>query len=176
LGWIELFRQDITFLDSGQSHVNDEITASLRSVHAALADGHLNDASDWQEWHDYLVFREEQRAIGESMIDNDADPRRVHGYDQFLELHAKGPSRWHACLAGFFENIGKSHKDYRVTRIKMLFLAVAKLHSLTASRPFSKRLQKVVQDIAVELGFPSPLQVRKNKGNMVLGFFARLSQ
>jgi hypothetical protein len=161
LGWIELFRQDITFLDSGQMHKNVEITNCLGDVRAALADGHLNEAADWAKWRDYLIFREEQRAIGESMIDNAANPRRVKGYDRFLADNAERPSRWFMCLAGFFEDLETSNRDYRMIRIKRLLVALAQLLTLTSERSLSERVHKEVAKCANELDLPLPAAVMK---------------
>ena len=76
LGWTELYRRSVTFLDSGSSKANRRLELQVQKIRGDLADGHLNVAEDWLQWSDALVFREEQRAIGESMI---ADAPRGRG-------------------------------------------------------------------------------------------------
>lgn len=145
LAWIELFRQEVTFLDSGHSQTNSAISECLRKLRGALADGHLSEnLPDWKEWRDYLIFREEQRAVGESLINKEADPRRIEGYGYFLSDYAKQNSRWHICIAGFFEDLGQQEKDYRVVRCKLLVLALGELLILTNSQLITSRIREAV--------------------------------
>jgi hypothetical protein len=85
LGWVELYRQDTTYLeaDDGSGGRGDR---ALFAVRSDLADGQLKKARDWEAWHDVLVFREEQRAIGDSMIVTVGGARTVMGYGQFYDL------------------------------------------------------------------------------------------
>jgi hypothetical protein len=83
LGWVELYRQEVAFLDSGHHRTNVEFEQHVEAIRSCLADGHLIDADDWEEWTDSLIFREEQRAIGESMID--PIKHSVIGYGSFYE-------------------------------------------------------------------------------------------
>lgn len=83
LGWIELYRQEVAFLDSGHQRTNADFERHVEAIRSCLADGHLNDADDWLDWTDSLIFREEQRAIGEAMID--PVNRSVIGYGSFCE-------------------------------------------------------------------------------------------
>lgn len=177
LGWVELFRQDITFLDSGHSHRNDQITECLSSVRAALADGHLNQADDWGEWRDCLIFREEQRAIGESMIDPDAVPRRVLGFDRFLKEHVQASTRWHLCTTGFFEDFGATDRDFRVTRSKILLVALVRLHGLTSGSLLQARVREAAARYASELEQPELLPISVDKSLLARAkyFLAALS-
>jgi hypothetical protein len=83
-GWVELYRQDTTYLDSDDGSGGGRVDRAIYAVRSDLADGQLNKARDWEEWHDVLVFREEQRAIGESMIVTIWGARTVVGYAEIL--------------------------------------------------------------------------------------------
>ena len=122
LGWLELYRRDITFLDSGHHKTNQEFESLLRGIRSALADGHLNDAEDWQEWHDCLLFREEQRAIGEVMID--IQRNAVIGYgtfcDLFLSVEHTSAKKWISVAANFlgaFQGSCDRRKDFQRGRL-----------------------------------------------------------
>jgi hypothetical protein len=84
LGWIELYRQELTFLYSGLKGDDQRLDEAIKGFQGDLADGHLNDAKDFTAWVDRLIFREEQRAIGARMIRGD-DHRVVLGYENFRE-------------------------------------------------------------------------------------------
>ena len=90
LGWVELYRQEVAFLDSGHQRTNAEFEQHVEAIRSSLADGHLNDADDLLKWTDSLIFREEQRAIGESMID--PIKRTVIGYGSFYEKFIENSS------------------------------------------------------------------------------------
>jgi len=83
LGWVELYRQDVAFLDSGRQKTKADFEHHVNAMRSSLADGHLNNAEDWLDWTDSLIFREEQRAIGEFMLD--LNRRAVLGYGSFHE-------------------------------------------------------------------------------------------
>jgi hypothetical protein len=122
LGWLELYRQELTFLDTGQQQINDQLEKTLEKVRGDLADGQLNTASDWNTWSDRLIFREEQRAIGEAMIVGEA-PRSVMGYAAFYALFRSADSQddlwWLRAARGFFMD-QQSEKDFRRTRLEMM--------------------------------------------------------
>jgi len=121
LGWLELYRQDLTFLDTGRQSENRRLEEAIARLKGDLADGQLNQADDWQEWRDRLIFREEQRAIGEVMITN--GNRVVVGYGTFCMLFAKATSDeslWSLRVASnFFLNLEHA-KDFRRNRLEMM--------------------------------------------------------
>jgi len=82
-GWIELYRREVAFLDAGHDGKNVRLEACIHAVQGALADGQLNEHADWNQWTDRLIFREEQRAIGEAMIRGTGTDRHVLGYGAF---------------------------------------------------------------------------------------------
>src|SRR5215475_3509223 len=56
LGWLELYRQDLTFLDTGRRSENQRFEDALERFRSDLADGQLNEAENWAEWRDGLIF------------------------------------------------------------------------------------------------------------------------
>src|SRR5262245_16550496 len=57
LGWIELYRQEITFLHPGNKRRAKALEVAIGRVRSDLADGQINRAEDWQKWRDMLIFR-----------------------------------------------------------------------------------------------------------------------
>jgi hypothetical protein len=123
LGWLELYRQDLVFLDPGQQSKNRRFEEALARLRGDLADGHLNKANDWHIWRDRLIFREEQRAIGEAMITTVAGRRVVIGYGEFRKLFTHSDSDenlWPIQVAlKFFLDLEDS-KDFRQERLAMM--------------------------------------------------------
>ena len=60
-----MYRQELVFVDTEHSKTSQLLEPKLLKIREDLADGQLNDAPDWPEWADALLFREEQRAVGE---------------------------------------------------------------------------------------------------------------
>jgi hypothetical protein len=122
LGWLELYRQEVTFLDTGQQSVNKRLEEELEQIRSALADGQLNKAPDWKDWSDRLIFREEQRAIGEGMITG-IDPRVVMGYSAFRALFEQAGADeelWWIRVAYSFLLDLEDTKDYRRPRLEKM--------------------------------------------------------
>lgn len=124
LAWIELYRQEVTHLHPG----NNKHARSLESVVAHLrsdfADGQLNTATDWDQWKDTLVFREELRAIGESLIESRGSTRTVMGYGRYCECsEATTPNvvqRWAPVMFNFFLEFRADGRDFRLVRLQRL--------------------------------------------------------
>lgn len=121
LGWLELYRQDVTFLDMGKERINRQFRSEQRKLEGDLADGQLNRASDWRDWHDLLIFREEQRAIGDGMIGRTESVRSVIGYAAFCDLFDKAStdqSVWWLRVSRNFLLDLKAEKDFRRERLQ----------------------------------------------------------
>jgi len=82
-GWLELYRQDVVFLDSGHNRINNRLGDCLKMLRKDLSDGELNKTEDLAEWIDVLIYTEEQRAIGETMISANEKTKAVIGYKKF---------------------------------------------------------------------------------------------
>lgn len=76
LGWVEILRRQIQFLELGTQEDNRKVVNHLSAISAALnTDGFPNQL--------FRVFRGEQRAIGEIMIDASAEGGACIGYAEF---------------------------------------------------------------------------------------------
>jgi hypothetical protein len=125
-GWAELYRQQVAFLDSGQQKTNADFEEHMQRIRSSFADGNLNVAEDWSEWVDYLIFREEQRAIGEVLID--AQKPSVVGYgafcDHFVSDSSTQGNRWIGIALQFLADLRcvpvKGHRDFRRARCLLL--------------------------------------------------------
>jgi hypothetical protein len=125
-GWAELYRQQVAFLDSGQQKTNADFEEHMQRIRSSFADGNLNAAEDWFEWIDYLIFREEQRAIGEVLIDSQKPS--VVGYgifsDRFVSDSSTQSNRWIGIALQFLADMksvpGDGQRDFRRARCLLL--------------------------------------------------------
>ncbi|MGQ4516294.1 hypothetical protein [Streptomyces sp. DW26H14] len=69
LGWVEILRRDVQFLDLGSSVTNRSVMAQISKVGHALST--ISPQSNALR-----LFRAEQRAVGELMVHPDGEPRR----------------------------------------------------------------------------------------------------
>jgi hypothetical protein len=133
LGWLELYRQDITYLHSLTNKHSRELDRAIELIRGDLADGHLNNAKNWSDWRDTLVFREELRAIGESIIECRGPIRTVMGYARFAELFDAADfsptQRWAKVLLNFLLDL-KVQQDFRKTRLMRLAVHLVRLMEL----------------------------------------------
>jgi len=87
LGWTELIRQEIQFLDLGE----DDETRKLRT----LQDGMYTQLrTDKVFGKGFRLFAGEQRAVGELMIDRGGETTRCIGYAKFLKDKNQDLDRW----------------------------------------------------------------------------------
>ncbi|MGW1129524.1 hypothetical protein [Streptomyces sp. NPDC002526] len=78
LGWVEILRRDIQFLDLGRSRVNAQVMKQISRIGSSLA--RIDTVSN-----ELRLFGAQQRAIGELMVHPDGEPgrRRCLGYAEF---------------------------------------------------------------------------------------------
>jgi hypothetical protein len=92
LGWVEIFRTDLQFLDLGDSKTNRRIMFLITTISETLS------ATTTSETECFRIFRADQRAIGEIMIAPDSNPGELRslGYAAFDSLLAAGgtPAGW----------------------------------------------------------------------------------
>jgi hypothetical protein len=125
-GWVELYRQQVAFLDSGQQKTNSDFERHIQVLRSSFADGNLNQANDWQDWNDYLIFREEQRAIGEILLEHDRPS--VIGYgdfnDRLLSPTPDQENRWITIALHFlmdFRSVPEEgNRDFRKARCLLI--------------------------------------------------------
>ncbi|MFE7268620.1 hypothetical protein ACFU9B_42770 [Streptomyces sp. NPDC057592] len=96
LGWVEILRRDILFLDLGRNRVNTQVMRQISRIGSSLA--RIDPVSN-----ELRLFRVQQRAIGELTVHPDAEPgqRRCLGYAEFCAkldhdnvLPSGSPSCW----------------------------------------------------------------------------------
>lgn len=135
LGWIELYRQDTTFLEANEGEPIRRVDKAIRAISADLADSDLNTAEDSSTWHDQVLFREEQRAVGESIIISSDGLRSVMGYAQFRSLYPddvlSDQAKWIRAAATCILD-PRSKKDFRQTRMQRLIVHLVDLAEVTA--------------------------------------------
>lgn len=78
LGWVEILRRDIQFLELGRSRVNAQVMTQISRIGASLS--RIDTESN-----ELRLFRAQQRAVGELMVHPDSEPgrRRCLGYAEF---------------------------------------------------------------------------------------------
>lgn len=134
LGWLELYRQELTFQQGSDGQRSKRLDDIIGQIRSDLADGQINEAPDWHIWRDTLIFREELRGIGESLIETRGTTRTVMGYGRFLELlEAETPSmtkHWAGVVTNFFIDVGYEQKDFRQTRLERLTTHLGELVEL----------------------------------------------
>src|SRR6266496_797137 len=133
-GWIELYRREVVFLNAGHDRKNKRLEACLHDVQSDLADGSWNGRDDWDEWSDRLIFREEQRAIGEAMIHGNGAERSIIGYGGFCAAIWGGDAAFASAIrpALMFVTDTADERDFRKLRFRELALhliaLIAELH------------------------------------------------
>jgi hypothetical protein len=98
----------------------------MQRLRSSFADGNLNAADDWPDWNDYLIFREEQRAIGETLIDT--EKKSVVGYgdfrDRLLSEEPDQSNRWIGIALLFLADLESvprdGNRDFRRARCLLI--------------------------------------------------------
>ncbi len=152
LGWLELYRQELTFYDATENCHTSRVDETLSAIRSDFADGHLNDAADWYYWRDTLVFREELRAVGESMIENTGSNRSIVGYGRFVELinsdSANATKSWSQVVLNFVVDLEEGGKDFRKVRLERVLLHILDLIQLIDRRGLGERLEGARKKVA----------------------------
>jgi hypothetical protein len=87
-GWSEILRQEIQFLAFSDSARTREVNERQRRIVL------LFQSDDPKLGRPFLIWRGEQHAIGEGMLDYDHGPVRCIGYATFLERRQEMLQRW----------------------------------------------------------------------------------
>ena len=144
LGWIELYRQELVFLDSGRAEHTRALEKCIDSIRGDFADGQLNTADNWEEWTDNPIAREELRAIGEVMLVRSADGSGIMGYAQFceqLETREKTSfQRWVATTNNLLLDLEDDGADFRKVRSQRLVGHLLDLLELLDDKPLGDHL------------------------------------
>ena len=140
LYWLEHYREDIVFLDSGQTERNRQLELCLDEIRDDLAGGRINNRTDWQSWKDVLIFKEEQRAIGAQMTNAKGNLIDYATFMNILENKENlEKNRWIYRAVEFFLELTSS-KDFRVVRMKMLVVHLTQLMALLGERPLDTHI------------------------------------
>lgn len=155
LAWLELYRQNLTFLRHCGNGRACELDVAVDLIRQDLADGQINTADDWDGWRDSLVFREEMRAIGESMIEVRGSSRTVMGYGQYCECldasASNATQRWSAVVLNFLLDLESHGRDFRHIRLKRLLVHLVDLASLMDSTSVQPHLREASRRLRAEL-------------------------
>ena len=155
LGWLELYRQDLVFLNARGSKKNTALQKLLNEIREDFAAGTLNCAKDWDCWSDALIFREDQRAVGEAMITSVNGIRTVMGYGAFvtmLEDTTSVGNRWLRVVTNFLIDPGKE-KDFRLVRYQRLIIHLVDLVRALDERRLPEALGAAAGRYLKEEGF-----------------------
>ncbi|MFG2895047.1 hypothetical protein [Streptomyces sp. NPDC048248] len=126
-GWAEILRRDIQYLDLGSGERTRQLSTRLDTVSHAFAN------TDWYARTSILrLFRDEQRAIGECLVDTaaaeDALGQRCLGYVQFVERLENDAlfSRWFARLGREIDSLSSpsAQRLDRLIRVQHELVAV----------------------------------------------------
>jgi hypothetical protein len=153
LGWLEIYRQEVVFLNPGRSKDSKLLQDQVERIRMVFAEGRLNAAPDFDQWLDGVIFREELRAIGECMIIQDQKERQVIGYGKFCSLFdaEESPQReWAEQILQLFLRPRPS-KDFRLKRIRLLLLSLIELIRLMDSTQISADLQESADGLRLQI-------------------------
>lgn len=183
LGWLELYRQETTYLrplnvkntrllEEAIDHIRSDLADRTPGTsakwntwvdrfHSTLEKNHPDNLPDWATWTDVAIYREEIRAIGESMIEVDDDKRSVMGYARFSEIFESGePSstyRWSKVVSNLLLDLGASPKDFRNFRIQLFAIDLVDLMKVLGSEPVDERLLDRRDALSSHLSSPTAL-------------------
>jgi hypothetical protein len=83
LGWMEILRLNQQYLDLGEQQATRRMNECLAGVGRTLSTDSILGPSGQPAG--FMIWRQEQRAIGELMIDRSAEPAQCIGYATFTE-------------------------------------------------------------------------------------------
>jgi len=84
--WVEIIRRDRLFLEFREPEATRIVSDLVADARDTFADDRFGP--------DFMLWREEQRAIGERMIDRHGETANCVGYATFVEQYAKDYARW----------------------------------------------------------------------------------
>jgi hypothetical protein len=100
-GWSEILRREIQFLSFSDSAVTRTVAECQRRI------VELFQSDDPDLGLPFLIWRGEQRAIGERMIERDGDQAQCVGYASFLERQEPEFRRWFDRLRADIDALGR---------------------------------------------------------------------
>lgn len=149
LGWMELYRNDPSFLN-GPSEERKKIESCFKEIRAALGDDFVKEKKDYKEGCiDGFILEDDQRAIGEQMF-SEKQTGTVVGYAAFCERLFRLPKRhkpvgsyrfshnhWVWNATRFIVELGSgehSRHDFRKDRVEKLIKQLGRLLDILGPR------------------------------------------
>lgn len=111
-GWNEIIRREILYLEFAE----DDETAEVGTILSRIASVFADDSYGRQ----FMIWRVEQRGIGERMIHTDEDRTGCRGYGSFLDT-AEETDTWFDPLRRDLENLDESGRR-RLTALQHLLV------------------------------------------------------
>ncbi len=152
LGWVEVLRREIQFLDLGDELANREWVGALEDVRDIMARDTLDPA--------LRIFRAEQRAIGELMLTPPSDQNGARhlaclGYAAFVQRLEQDPNfgRWFDKLSADVDLLA-SEPDAHTQRVVLLQNALIDVLDL-----LDPDCRRFTQERRVRLATPAPVPV-----------------
>ncbi|MCX4834239.1 hypothetical protein OG785_04630 [Streptomyces sp. NBC_00006] len=146
LGWVEILRQDIQFLDLGQSRANRNAVEIISSISTAL--NRTVSAGD-----DILrLWRAEQRAIGELMVHSHGEPgrRKCLGYAEFCEK-LEGDDVFRRWFTPLLEDIDRLAEDTAQAAPRLAELQQKLINLIDVLDPKAERFPQFRQRTSADL-------------------------
>lgn len=135
-GWSEILRREIQFLSFSDS----KRTRSVAVCQQRIVDAFQSDAPELGR--PFLLWRGEQRAIGELMIDHEAGAQHPIGYAAFLERTEPSFRRWFSRLEGDIDEVAHRPNE-RLVKLQHALVDLIRELDPEGTRYSNELLQKV---------------------------------
>jgi hypothetical protein len=130
--WVEIIRRDRLFLTFREPEATRAVADLLASVGSTFADDRYG--------RQFMLWREEQRAIGERMIDRESETTNCVGYATFVEKYPQDFSRWFERFEGSLDRktATTSRRLNELRRILRSLVAALDPEELRYKRPWEQ--------------------------------------
>jgi hypothetical protein len=127
-GWTEILRREIQFMNFSDSKQSRDVADRLRHVVGSFQD------DDPELGRAFLIWRGEQRAIGELMIQEKEGRTDCMGYGAFLERRDPQFRRWFARLESSLAELAADPDVSRLRLVELQHALVDLIHELDPQR------------------------------------------
>lgn len=136
LGWSEILRREVQFL----SFFDSQRTRVVADRQRRIVEAFQSDAPELGR--PFQIWRGEQRAIGELMIDRDEDQAQCIGYATFLERKEPSFERWFARLENDIAEVA-TNPNSRMVELQHALVDLIRELDPEATRYSNDMVQKV---------------------------------
>lgn len=113
-GTLEILRSEVSFLEFERANETKRVASLLAQIANALTSDRIDEAH-------FMIWREEQRAIGEVSIERDDDGRyRCIGFSTFVEVFDKKAARWFRPFQADLESDNAAATSERLAMVQAL--------------------------------------------------------